>query len=220
MNKKLTYCLIFLYPCTFACETPADNKLLAENKIKSSQLGMRKKDSLLLPETFNQQDAIVNDYLKERLQPIRENFKRINSITKFTDVVQKDLWETTEGGIARYYYSGKKLEKITTRHFGENFQVLTEYYLQNGRLSFVYEKTYNYNRPMYQDSVLMKEINDTVVFEFDKSKIIEDRSYFEKRKLIHQINSEDCGSPFSDDYLLEEEKQIKAEFEKLIKLTF
>lgn len=65
----------------------------------------------------------------------------------------------------------------------------------------------------------MKENNDTEAFDFDKSEIIEDRSYFETGKLLHQINNQDCGSPFADDYLLEEHKRIKTCFEKLIEQT-
>lgn len=52
-------------------------------------------------------------------------------------------FESTEGGEAKYYYQKNKLEKIITRIFGESGQILTEYYLLNGQLSFVYEKTIN-----------------------------------------------------------------------------
>ena len=51
-----------------------------------------------------------------------------------------------------------------------------------------------------------------------KSEIIEDRSYFENGKLLHQLNNQDCGSPFKNDYLLEEQKRIKTDYEKLLKL--
>ena len=176
------------------------------------------RDTVELKETFNQEDLPVNEYLTERLKPIRANFKRINSITNWTTIDKKDLWETTEGGEAKFYYSNGQLEKITTRHFGETFQQLTEYYLLKGQLSFVFEKSYKYNRPMYYDSTSMKENNDTEAFDFEKSEIIEDRSYFDNGKLLHQIDSQDCGSPFADNYLLEEQKRIKSDFEKLIKL--
>jgi len=63
----------------------------------------------------------------------------------------------------------------------------------------------------------VKENKDTEAFDFDKSEIIEDRSYFENGKLLHQINNQDCGSPFSDNYLPEAQKSIKTDFDKLIK---
>ena len=71
---------------------------------------------------------------------------------------------------------------------------------------------------MYYDSTSMKENNDTEAFDFEKSEIVEDRSYFENGKLLHQLNNQDCGSPFAEDYLLEEQKRIKTDVEKLIKL--
>ena len=171
-----------------------------------------------IKETFNQEDLPVNEYLTERLKPIRANFKRINSIAKWTTIKTKDILETTQGGEANLFYLNGQLEKIMTRHFGETFQVLTEYYLLKGQLSFVFEKSYKYNRPIYYDSTSMKENSDTETFGFDKSEIVEDRSYFDNEKLLHQLNNQDCGSPFASDYLLEEQKRIKTEFKKLIKL--
>ena len=102
-----------------------------------------------------------------------------------------------------------------TRHFGETFQQLIEYYLLNGQLSFVFEKSFKYNRPIYYDSTSMKENKDNQAFDFEKSEIVEDRSYFEKGKLIHQMNNQDCGSPFADGYLMEEQKRIVSDFAKL-----
>jgi hypothetical protein len=175
-------------------------------------------DTIELKETFNQENIPVNDYLTERLKPIRANFARINLITDWTSINKKDLRETTEGGEGVYYYLNKRLEKIVIREYGEMFQQLTEYYLIDNHLSFVFEKSYKYNRPIYYDTKMMKENNDTEAFDFEKSEIIEDRSYFENGKLIHQLNNQDCGSQFADDYLLEEQQRILANFEQLMKL--
>lgn len=176
-------------------------------------------DTVELKETFNEEDLPVNDYLTDRLKPIRENFKRINSITNWTSIDTEGLSESTEGGEAKFYYQNGQLEKIVARRYGEEFQLLTEYYLLNEQLSFVFEKSHKYNRPLYYDTTAMKENNDTEAFDIDKSEIIEDRSYFDNGKLLHQINNQDCGSPFADDYLLEEQKRIKTDFDKLIRQT-
>lgn len=61
----------------------------------------------------------------------------------------------------------------------------------------------------------MEDNNDNEAFDSEKSKIIEDRSYFEKGKLIHQVNNQDCGSPFAEDYLIEEQQRLIGAFEKL-----
>jgi len=176
------------------------------------------KDTIRLTETFYEADIPVNEYLTEQLRPIRENFKQLNSITSWSKIDTKELWESTEGGEARYYYQNGALKKIVARHFGETFQMLTEYYLLDGQLSFVYEKTYRYNRPIYYDSLAMKENQDTEAFDMDKSEIEESRNYFEKGKLLHQLHSEDCGAPFASDYLLEEQIRFTSDFSRLLKL--
>lgn len=178
-------------------------------------------DTNLLIESHNEQDFSMNDYLKEELAPIRANFKRINSISlkDWSSVVQKELHESAEGGAATFYYWNSNLEKIVVRHFGETGQKLTEFYLLNHELSFVLERSYNYNRPIYWDSTHMKENNDTEVFDYEKSEIMEDRSYFIKGKMVHAIVSGDCGSPFPQEYLDEEEKRLKKELKKLMSLV-
>lgn len=176
-----------------------------------------KTDTVELKETYNEEDLPVNEYLTDRLKTIRANFKRINSIANWTSIDTEELSESTEGGEAKFYYQNGQLEKIVARHYGETFQLLTEYYLLNGQLSFVFEKRHKYNRPLYYDSTAMKENNDREAFDFDKSEIIEDRSYFESGKLLHQVNNQDCGSPFTNDYLLQEQKRIKEDFNRLIK---
>lgn len=220
MKNKLTYCILTLL--TFlgvGCGT--DNKKETQTKTVSTSVrtDSLQRDIFEMKETFNQEDIPVNKYLTDKLKPIRANFKRINSITNWTSIDTEELSESTEGGEAKYYYQNGQLEKIVARHYGEAFQLLTEYYLLNGQLSFVFEKRYKYNRPLYYDTKAMKDNNDTEAFNFDKSEIIEGRSYFEYGKLLHQINNQDNGSPFADDYLLEEQRRIKADFDKLIKQT-
>ena len=175
-------------------------------------------DSIQLTESYKQEDLPINDYLTSELQPIRDNFKRLNTIKKWSKIKKRKLLESTEGGEVTYYFQNKNLEKIITHHFGETFQKLTEYYQKNGKLSFVFEKTLQYNRPIYYDSIAKKENNDTEEFDINKSEIIEERSYFNNGKLLHQINNQDSGAPFAEEYLLEEQKRILTTFEKLLKL--
>jgi len=196
--------------------TVSDNTTTNKNDLTARSL---LHDTVVLKETSNEEDLHVNEYLNDRLKPIRANFKRINSITNWTNIDSEELSESTEGGEAKFYSQNGQLEKIITRHYGETFQLLTEYYLLNGELSFVFEKRLKYNRPLYYDTKAMKENNDTEAFDINKSEIIEDRSYFENGKLSHQINNQDCGSPFADYYLLEEQKRIKADFDKVIGQT-
>lgn len=185
----------------------------------SASLQVIPSDTTKIKASFRENDISVNEYLTDRLKPIRTNFKRINSITKWSSIEKKDIeGESAEGGEAVFYEQKGRLEKITARLYGEMGQVLTEYYLLNGDLSFVFEKIYTYNRPMFYDVKAMKENNDTEAFDFKKSEIEENRNYFEKGKLVHVVNSLDCGAPFSSDYIEGEQKRISEAFQKLQKL--
>ena len=217
--------LMILHSCnTDSKQTTIDQTTGIVKKVeKKSSPKVNKMDSLsLLKESYKKDDIPVNEYLNEELKPIRENFKKINSIStnEWSKVFSRDIWgKSTEGGQAVYYYYNGKLYKIIERIFGEMGQSLNEYYLLNGKLSFVLEREYQYNRPFYYDSADMKEDNDNQVFDFNKSEISEVRNYFANEKLIHQINNQDCGSPFADDYLLQEQKRILADFGDLTKLS-
>lgn len=218
-NTLVYYIFTFWTLILIGCGGDNNKTVIIIDSTKTSvMVDSLQRDTFELKETFNQEDLPVNEYLTERLKPIRANFKRINSIANWTKIKTKDIWQTTEGGEAKFYYLNGQIEKITTRHFGEASQILTEYYLLKGQLSFVFKKSYKYNRPIYYDSISMKENNDTEAFDFDKSEIVEDRSYFDNGKLLHQINNQDCGIQLADDYLREEQKRIKVDFEKVIKL--
>lgn len=209
----------------FSCEVEkskieinADTQTVEQREQATSRNAATLIDTVILKESLKEEDEVVNEYLTESLKPIRENFKRINSKTNWTKIDTIDVWESTEGGFAIFFYSNDSVEKIITRHFGEMGQSISEYYNLNNQLSFVFEKRLDYNRPFYWDSVRMEEFDDDQVFDFDKSEIVEERSYFENNKLLHQLNNQDCGSPFSDDYLLEEQKRILEEYKYLLKL--
>ena len=212
-NKFKYYTLVFLF---VSCGISNEKKTIKNTIEISLSTDSLQRDTIELKEIFNEQDLPANEYLTNRLKPVRENFKRINSITNWTSIDTEELPGSAEGGEAKFYYENKQLKKIVTRLYGETFQSLTEYYLLNGQLSFVFEKTLRYNRPFYYDTTAMKENNDTEAFDPKKSGVMEDRSYFENGKLLHQISNQDCGSPFSNDYLLEEQKRIKTDFDKLI----
>lgn len=208
-NIFLISITVFLFGCN------ANNQGQADPVLQPSNTNTFHIDSGFLKESSQTQDTSYTEPLPDDLRPIRENFKRINSITKWTTIQKEDLDAPSEGGEATFYYLSGNLEKIISRYFGETFQLLTEYYLLNGQLSFVFEKTYRYNRPFYYDSTSMKENKDNEAFDFKKSEIIEDRSYFEKGKLIHKMNSKNYGSPLAKDSLLDVQKRLMTQFDML-----
>ncbi|ATN04435.1 hypothetical protein CRN76_02935 [Chryseobacterium indologenes] len=161
-----------------------------------------------------------NEYLKERLKPIQSGYKRINSIRQWTAITKKNIeGESTEGGEAAFYYKNKRLEKVIARHYGEMGRKLIEYYLLNGRLSFVFEKEYTYNRPLFYDLKAMKENSDTEAFDLNKSDIMEIRSYFEKGNLIYTVNNKDTEASFGNDHTQKKEQKISEDFQRLLKLS-
>ncbi len=171
----------------FSCNSNKKSTSEVKNEPAVSVTDSLPKDTFLLKETSGMEDTARAGLLAGVL-PIKANFKRINSISNWTNIVKKDMEGSSEGGDATFYYSNGLLEKITTRHYGESFQGLTEYYLLNGALSFVFEKTMNYNRPMYYDSAAMKANNDNQIFDIEKSELNELRSYFAEGKLIQQLS--------------------------------
>jgi len=169
----------------------------------------------LLKENYNATDLVVNDYLITELEPIRANFKRITSLNSWDKVIEVELNESTEGGIARIYRGIDGPEKLVVRHYGELFQSITEYFILDYELSFVIERTLKYNRPIYYDSLAMLEMGDTEFFDPKKADLEEFRSYFLEGKLAHQLHNKDCGTAFDANYLDEENTRIWREFVEL-----
>lgn len=209
--KLNSFFILFFFLLFWACGS--DNK---NNDVDSQHSEITEDHISESPET----DADVNTEkdINARLKPIRDNFTRINGVKNWTDIIEEEISETTEGGEAFFYFLSGQLEKIIERNYGETFQNLAEYYLLDGKLSFVYEKNYMYNRPIYYDSVNMIDNNDTEVFDFERSQISEDRSYFENRQLFHQIRSIKDSEELTRSYLAQEQKRITENYERLINM--
>lgn len=77
-------------------------------------------DTVKKGEAYNEKDTTGNKSLKNRIKPIQANFKRINSVTKWTAVKKKDIeGESAEGGEATFYYTDEGLQKVIAKHYGE-----------------------------------------------------------------------------------------------------
>jgi len=143
--------------------------------------------------------------MSETLKPIRKNYEKIKSITKWTKIDKRKLKETTEGGSATYYFNKGNLKKIEVIYYGETGKKVSQYYTMKKELSFVIEKTFNYEKPIMTDTINAVEI----------AEIVKEESFFKNGELIRQINNQDCGSPFAKDYLLEEQSRIINNYNKL-----
>lgn len=215
MNKK-NISLIIIATFFISCTNNKNNILVAD-----ADTAIFSKDSfpnkIEIQESVNEEDTLIHDATSAHLKLIKENFKKLNSIRNWTSIVEKYYGASIEGGTAKFYYQNKNLQKIITVSYGETYRNLIEYYLLNGQLSFVFEKTLRYNRPFNYDSISMKENNDTEVFDFSKATLKEVRSYFENGKLIYHISTEKEES--KDKIVLMEQKGISADYAALIKLS-
>jgi hypothetical protein len=123
------------------------------------------------------------------VKTIRKKYAGINSIVPKCKKVKKDIWgESVEGGEVNGYYDGNDLKLAVVHLFGESYQIISEYYFDRGEIIFVYERVIHYNCPFYIDSLAAKEMGSKIFFDFAKSKVEEQRSYFYKGKMIRWIN--------------------------------
>ena len=203
-----------------SCKNFKQKPLEKIKKPKTENITNPQKDSFVIADTFNKIDQQENEYLRKKLKPIRNNFERINALKKnnWSLITTQELDGTTEGGEVNYYYLNKNLEKIVTHEFGETFQILTEYYLLDRKISFVFEKWLKYNRPIYYDSLLIEALNNKQYFDINKSAIKERRNYFENGKLIHQVNNQGNNATLIENSLCKEESIILNNFNRVIRL--
>ena len=171
----------------------------------SCTVSFAQKQKVILKESQQSEILIENNQTSD-IKLIQANFKRINTIGKWSKITQYETDDSADGGYINYYYNNDKLEKIVVRKFGESGQYLAEYYLLKAKLSFVFEKDLKYNVPYY-----LKEFN------YDDSEIIEDRYYYSNNKLINYKSNQDEGAPFSDSFIKNEEKRVLKEFNQLLK---
>lgn len=203
----------FIYPLACLCCILCCGTLIAcknnANKKQTPPLGSDSSIAIAVPNViddtvYSSPEAFAGDTM---IAAIKENFKRINQIQKFSRIDTFALEESTEGGELKKYYLQQQLQKMIEHHLGETYQSLTEYYYLQGKLSFVYEKNIRYNRPIYYDSATMKASGDTEVFDLSKATITETRSYFNDGKMLLQLKD---GKAVQQNHTAETERLIKA----------
>jgi hypothetical protein len=130
--------------------------------------------------------------INDRIMEIRTENSLINNDKDLIKDSIDLVGESTEGGLLKTYKDSKgKLRKINAVYCGETGKVIEEYYVKNDKLIFVLNQQYVYNRPIYWDEKLAKENHDTVVFDYNKSKISESRYYFDDDEKLIQLIEKD-----------------------------
>ncbi len=122
--------------------------------------------------------------------------KQIDNITNtienhLADSIKKTYYwdEAEEGGSGEGYYYKGKLRLLKLFWKGETGKKdLCYYFDDQGQLIFVYDKDYNYNRPIYYTRQFAKENNDTEAYDAEKTRININRYYLSNNKLIRWID--------------------------------
>ena len=129
--------------------------------------------------------------IEGKIAQIRKDFSSTNAVKNYVIKEVEDPDQSTDGGVVKYYLQDGVVKKIVAEYFGESGNNLTEYYIKNGKVYFIFDKTEKYNVPYYVDSKWYKEneIKNGEIFDKRKSKFFEKRYYFdENEKLIRYID--------------------------------
>ena len=143
-------------------------------------------DSVVLTVSKSEEDLPVNEYLTETLASIRENFRKLNSMSEWTAVDKRKPENLPENGAAEYYFLGRSLKKVVARYPKANR--LYEFYLLDGALSMT----------VFKSIEISGEIQEGVT----------EKGYFKADSLIHIVDSRDCGLPFAESYLRKRQEEI------------
>jgi hypothetical protein len=128
-------------------------------------------------------DSTIKE-IQSKQKIIRENYERYDTVK----IAIMD--ESTEGGDGIGYYDGEELKFIEVNWYGETGKRTIEYYFDNGKLMFAFNRDFIYNRPIYWDAGLAKELGDDEVFDSQKTVIEEDRYYFKDDKLFQWLDND------------------------------
>ena len=105
--------------------------------------------------------------------------------------------KSSEGGVIEYYSKNGELKKIVTKYYGEGGKSITEYYVKNNNVYFVYSVDYHYNAPSYIDKTFDKkktEIKEKRYYFGSDGNLIryidENKKIIEDKKKLHYIEKE------------------------------
>ncbi len=162
--------------------------------------------------------AVLNPATDARLVAVRQLVAHLNTQPRqaWARVQKVELYESTEGGEAVFYYLNGQPQKITAVYLGETGQQQTTFYLRNNLPAFVLEQFYQYNRPITQNLAAMRERGDKEVFDFAKSTITTARSYFDHGQLIYQTERPANDSTKVAAYRLRAQYRLAGELRQLL----
>ena len=129
--------------------------------------------------------------IENKIAQIKKDYTSTNAVKNYVVKEIEDSEKSTDGGVIKYYFQNGTIKKIITEYYSESWNSLTEYYIKNGKVYFIYDRTQKYNVPYYINANWYKENNLKIgeIFNSKKSKITEKIYYFdENEKLIRYIS--------------------------------
>lgn len=126
---------------------------------------------------------------------IREHYAQINKLTRTYRKVKKDAEGfSLEGGEMTAYFSGKQVMKIAAIFYGESGRSTADFYFWDGKLIFVFQKRFNYDKPM-SGKVVSTEENRYYFNEGTLIKWVEGK----KDKNVNDDESKETGASWIED---------------------
>ena len=158
-----------------------------------------------------------NVNVESKIDQIRKDYASTNAIKNYIVKEIEDDEQSIEGGVIRYYFQNGIVKKIVVEHYGESWNGLTEYYIKNGKVYFIFDKTEKYNVPYYVNAEWYKRDNMKVgeVFDSRKSKISEKRYYFDENMKLIRYTDENKKNIENVQKLKEIEKEILNEYSRI-----
>ena len=126
-----------------------------------------------------------------RIADIRKEYQATrNALPAYTQESVELTDYSTEGGVAKAFRDAKgNIRLIRVELYGESGKLFEEYYYRNGVLIFVFYEHHRYNVPFNVSQEAAKEIG-IEPFDPKKTKITEDRYYFDNGTMIKWLDEE------------------------------
>lgn len=155
--------------------------------------------------------------IEGKIAQIRKDFASTNAVKNYVIKEVEDSEQSTDGGVVKYYLQNGIVKKIVVEHFGESWNSLTEYYVKNEKVYFIFDKAEKYNVPYYVDSKWYKEndLKKGEVFDKRKSKFSEQRYYFDENEKLIRYIGENKKVVVNGQKLKEIEKDILNEYYRI-----
>ena len=155
--------------------------------------------------------------IEGKIAQIRKDFSSTNAVKNYVIKEVEDSDQSIDSGVVKYYLQDGVVKKIVAEYFGESWNSLTEYYLKNGKVYFIFDKSEKYNVPYYVDSKWYKEnkLKNGEVFDKKKSKFSEQRYYFDENEKLIRYIGENKKIVENGQKLKEIEKDILKEYYRI-----